>query len=418
MRSAAQLIRAFFFVILIASWGIAASSAIAGDDEPDGLPGVLNGPSRQDVADLIRKIGRDEASDARVDEIVSFFRPRAKFLSRSFEKTALAATDPEFVAKMDAVAKDLTGKPADTRNLVVRAINHQLGLATEDHRRQMINDFERRAEPPMSLSGKVVDDRERPIANVVVSTSGALTRTDDKGMFVLKFRRPRYLYSTVSLEAKGYALGETTFDLTALQDADHRTYPLLKQAVCDGKVVDLKGNPVAGAEVQLMMDEGAFHRGLNDEGLRAGRMGIAITLIARSGEDGRYAFRGLPPKGDLNPGQYAYSISANHPKFIANFDNFGNDQEPRANITIPLTPGCSISGTVTDPAGKPVANTRFACSPRSEADICRWGHRTPKGNFGSTTCFPEMCKSLSSPQISRFPSLRRPRSKTNPFVSR
>lgn len=356
MQAIPSLIRTCLFAVLLASWGISGASAAGGDEEPDGLPGVLNGPSRQDVADLIRKVGRDEATDAKVDEILSFFRPRSKDLKRDFPKISRTVLDPRFVAQMDAIAKELTGKPADTRNLFVRALNKNIvGMGTAyDLRIDMVDELKRRAEEPVTLRGKIVDDREKPIPNVVVSTSAAMTKTDDKGNFVLKFRRPKVPFSIVSFEAKGYALCETTFDFESLEDANDRTYPLVKQAVCNGKVVDQKGNPIAGAEVELYIREEAFRRGFDDGGLvRQGRNSF-VTLRATSGEDGRYAFRGLPPRGELPIEQYAFSISASHPKYMPNSDNFLDDQEPRANITIPLSVGCSISGVVTDAAGKAV----------------------------------------------------------------
>lgn len=357
-RQVASWPKLVMMVILLTACSL---TSWAGDDARDDLPGVTNGPSRDDVAALIRKIGRDEPSDANVDEILSFFLPRAKSMNRSFEKISALVTDPVFVARMDVFARDLTGKPADTRNLIVRAINENVTGSNVSHRDDMADELKRRAEPAMTLKGKVVNERDRGIPGVQVTTAGAITHTDAKGRFVLQFRRPRFPYATVSFEAKGYGLGETSFDLDAIEDANDRTYPLLPQAVCDGTVVDLDGKPIAGAEVTMWIHQDAFNRNFGDEGLRAGGNQESITLLARSGPDGRYAFRNLPPRGEL--GQYAYTISASHPRYLSNQDSFGNDQEPRPNITIPLTPGASISGVVSDPAGKPVARAEVRVIP-------------------------------------------------------
>ncbi len=331
---------------------ITSASASPQDEEKDDLPGVINGPTRKEVADLIRQIGRDEPTDACIDSVLSYFRPRAKTLNRPFAKIAEIATDPAFVARMDVYAKELTGKPVDTRNLIVRCINQNVAQSMRSHKDDMADHLKRMAEPPMTLKGRVVNERDRPIEGVLVTTAGALTHTDAKGRFTLEFHKPRFAYATVSFEAKGYGLGETTFDLDTLDDANDRTYPLLPQAVCDGTVVDPEGKPIAGAEVTMWIHNDAFNRNFGDEGLRAGGQQTSITLLAISGPDGRYAFRGLPPRGEL--GQYAYTIGASHPRYLPNQDQFGNDQEPRANITIPLTPGASVTGLVTDPQGKPV----------------------------------------------------------------
>src|SRR5262249_25107586 len=150
-----------------------------------------------------------------VMQITSFFRPRAKQGADRWENLKRRVTDLSFVARMDVLAHELTGRPADTRNLIIRALADDPGCQDASHRAAMRSDLARQAEPPKTLRGRVVDEQARPIRGVLVSTTGALAQSDAQGRFALRVPHPRYLsgrlFATLYLEAKGYGITQANF---------------------------------------------------------------------------------------------------------------------------------------------------------------------------------------------------------------
>jgi hypothetical protein len=191
----------------------------AEDDENDGLPGQLTGPSRHEIEALIKRIGRDKVTPELVDQIMSFFRPRAKQERDRWNALCQRVNEAPFVARMDALTRELTGQPADTRNLVTRALGDHNGRQDDLHRVEMRDDLARHAKAAKTLRGRVQDVEGNPVAGVTVSTSGALSRSDAKGEFTLRFHRPRVSYATVYLEAKGYGLTEGVFLLDEAKES-------------------------------------------------------------------------------------------------------------------------------------------------------------------------------------------------------
>jgi hypothetical protein len=70
------------------------------------------GPSRAEIEDLIRAIGRDPATTRLVDRVVARFHPR--LWTGDFNYVHRLATEPEFVQRMDGLARTALGKPLDT----------------------------------------------------------------------------------------------------------------------------------------------------------------------------------------------------------------------------------------------------------------------------------------------------------------
>ncbi len=344
---------------------VASAVAQAPIEDKDDLPGEMNGPSRDEIVALIKKIGREKATPELVDQITSSFRPRVTFTGDLVGLTH-RVIDPSLVADIDALARELTGKPADTKTLISQTWSQQTGRQLELQRVHMREALVRRAEPPKTLRGRVVDEDEKPIAGVEVTTSGALTHTDAIGDFTLTFPRPRFAFARIYLEANGYGLSETILFLDEIKATDNREYRLSKQAACDGRVVDPDGKPVAGAELDLWLAREVVVRdGSMDKDPNSG---TAEILKSRTDNQGRFAFRGLPPKPLLivpngpKP-RYAFSLKATHRKFEPNQHNFTPDEGPSSDMEFILQPGCTISGTVVDEAGQPVVGATVLMIP-------------------------------------------------------
>ena len=328
-----------------------SDSPIVVDEEKDGLPGKSNAPSRKEIEALIRAIGRDPVTDELVDRIDGLFRPRWSG-HRRFEEVRREATDPTYVAKLDALAREVFKKPADARSLIQFAKNYDFDDGGSAIRAVWKAEEAADKEPRKTIQGQIVDDDSgRPIQGAVVSTAnGTIARTDAKGNYTLKAASPgQQTRLALTIEAPGFALTTTVLDWKEMEEPEVQDLRLPRATPFGGRVVDAKGKPIADVEVELYLQPTAVCR----DGTMAKRGFFTSSQVrVRAGADGLYAFRNVPP--DTGPQQLAYWLDARHPKYQTRRKQYAQNEFLGEGWEITLEPGCTLRGVVVDKAGKPV----------------------------------------------------------------
>ncbi|HET9229567.1 MAG TPA: carboxypeptidase-like regulatory domain-containing protein, partial [Thermoanaerobaculia bacterium] len=174
---------------------------------------------------------------------------------------------------------------------------------------------------PLVLSGQVVDASRKPIPSALVWASadpGAFVRTDAEGRFQLA--APGRRRFDLEVIAPGYLLKKALVLRPQLVSRKIGTLALERAGTIRGKVVDPRGQPLAGAAV------------------------VAGTDRATTDRQGRFELR------RLRPGQ-AYEVRASRP---GSFPRTERATVPRE-LTLVLSPSRGARGKVQDPDGKPIA---------------------------------------------------------------
>ena len=325
------------------------------DEEKDTQAGAAAGPSRGEIADLIRRtVNRDPVTDELVDRIDALFRPRSGRGTRKIETARLRLQDLDFVAMVDDAARDLAKKPADTRALTYRlAIQNDTDDATTI-KDAVRDDLQRESAPRKTIRGRVTDELSgKPIAGAVVaSISGMIARTDDRGFYVLKTRPPKSTNPMIlTIEAPGYALTQTYLAWEELEDVTVSDHRLPRALTFGGQVVDEAKKPIAGATLELWIHNEAICR---DGSMQKVNFNSTTILRARTDAAGLYLFRNMPR--DLPDRVCAISLSVSHPKYQSRQKQYQPNEELGEGWQITLEPGAEIRGTVTDESGKPLAD--------------------------------------------------------------
>lgn len=309
---------------------------------------VSASPSGQEIEELVRAIGRDPATPELLDRIALWFRPQVIW-AHDFERTRTVVADPEFVRRVDAVAKGALGRPLNTFELIRAAAYH----AGYDN--AMLAHFFRSMErdakvQPTEVKGVVRDGMSgRPVAGARVYSDDAITRTDDQGRFVLR-SRPRTVerYGPMVsywVEADGYALRESVAQLFLGQGREW-TVHLRGEVRFEGRVVDDQERPVPRAIVSAAVRRSAVARDTNVKKLEGGNV---VMLAVRTGEDGRFSVPGVP----VSEEQVLVTVS--HPAYQDFHVNPVAPTMPDEPLIVRLRPGCVVSGVVRDGDGHPVA---------------------------------------------------------------
>jgi hypothetical protein len=116
------------------------------------------------------------------------------------------------------------------------------------------------------------------------------------------------------------------------------------------------------------------------ERVQKGAGGASEVLRARTDAEGRFAFRGIPPRS-RDDVRYAFTLTAKHPKFEPVEEFFKTDAGPRSDMEFTLQPGSRIGGTVLDEAGKPVANALIRAFPLPSANFRPETQTNAEGRF-------------------------------------
>jgi len=314
-------------------------------------PGVLPGPSRADVVALLRKIDRDPVTRELVDRVLSLFRPRV-FQRGAFDRVSRLATDPDFVRRIDAISREILGRPADDFALIERANHTHTGREDPLIRREFSEDVERKKKT-LSLSAKVVDaESGNPLPNIFVSTHGTLTRTDGKGEFMLNFTPWLRPFVKFHCEAKGYALRELVLPFDELPLAKPPQIEMYREVPVAGEVVDQEGHPIRGATVELWADRRLIDR----DTWPKSDPGNAVIFVGITDETGKFSIRGVPliVPDRLNRG---FGISI-HRVFHPSYATFNADGRSTVRLDehgptrFTLQPGCVVTGVVVDRQGE------------------------------------------------------------------
>lgn len=168
---------------------------------------------------------------------------------------------------------------------------------------------------PSSIApkGRVIDQNGLPIYNarVELSMAGqsrpAVTRTDANGWYALRPVSTHSAGVTVRVEAEGYLPSEEVDITAALASGDRPpTFKLTRrESTIDGVVMDLRGQPVGGAKVQLFVDgELAAETTAHDDGYYALSADLTtaksamLTVSAYGYTDGGAVLPSLPGPGE------------------------------------------------------------------------------------------------------------------------
>lgn len=198
---------------------------------------------------------------------------------------------------------------------------------------------------PARISGRVVEDTTRkPVAGALVwpaEDPSAFVLTDAKGAYTIKV--PESDNPRVDAAAVGYLPA-----MEAARGAAGPTLVMKPAATASGTVVDESGKPVADAVVRAAPESG---------GLRPGRGGANIGLMARSNAQGAFQVR-LPPGESV-------TLTATHPDYTAAKLNLPElaPRSARTGLKLVLARGLSGFGRVVDTAGRPVAGAEVSLSP-------------------------------------------------------
>ena len=200
-------------------------------------------------------IGRDPVTPELVDHVGLWFRPQHLW-ARSLESTRQRATDPGFVGRIDRLANEVLGKPADTLTLIHEARVYHVGNDDAELKASLF----RHANPPkgsVTIEGVVSNQSTgQPVSGAEVYTNDVLVRTTSAGRFFLKAVPSGETRIRLWIQAEGYAFGDVSVDVGKPVELVVGLSPELPFV---GKVVDPEGRPVGGAVVRARADRALHH---------------------------------------------------------------------------------------------------------------------------------------------------------------
>jgi beta-lactamase regulating signal transducer with metallopeptidase domain len=253
---------------------------------------TASGPSRSEIADLIRTIGRDPVSAAIVDRIVAMYHPRFLW-SLDFDRMKQVATDPAAFSHLDRLSQEVQGKRLDTLMLLRAASMYHRGY-DDAMMKQMLRQWIAEAGWPVeTIRGSVVEaETGKPIPFPHVYSDESIASTDQEGKFEIRVRRrpgstkPNALW----LEADGFASGHFL-----VKDGREPRITLEHDAPFFGMVVDHEGKPLAGAEVRARVHPALVMLG---DATRPEEIDLGLDSVfqVRTDHDGRFSFRGVPER--------------------------------------------------------------------------------------------------------------------------
>ncbi|MBW7864276.1 MAG: sigma-70 family RNA polymerase sigma factor [Candidatus Hydrogenedentes bacterium] len=216
------------------------------------------------------------------------------------------------------------------------------------------------AAPPAHVSGRISDGEGNPVANaeVFLEVGRGFDRNDISGRYRARTgpdgryqiaRVDRFGPGLLYADAEGFSMAFDVCDPAEgrmLRDVDVTLSPADQYVA--GRVADEGGAPVAGASVECLY-YGYDAEGLAETamtGVTTGNIGGVKLVFTAADADG--AFRLAIPNGGLCDFRVVHG-------------GYGTGFFPRVptgeeNAVFTLKPGGAISGTVTDPEGRPVPN--------------------------------------------------------------
>jgi beta-lactamase regulating signal transducer with metallopeptidase domain/protocatechuate 3,4-dioxygenase beta subunit len=298
--------------------------------------------SRSEIEGLIRAIGRDPTTPELVDRLSLRFLPHMTW-AYDLAETRRLATDAEFVERIDAISRDVLGKPADTLTLVEEAVFYHVGRDDAGILGDLNGKIEARKQEPATIEGTVDDQKTgRPLAGALVHTDEALTRTDDQGRFTLLVRsRPGWSFK-YWVDARGYTIREVTI---AKPEADRQAIHLLPEAPFEGQILDPEGRPIAGASLRAWVDRAAV---IGHEFDTRNGGANSFILTARTDDQGRFSIPGVPPS------KLPVNLQVSHPDHLSVSLNHPAPTSAESPLVIRMKPGAVVGGIVVDEQGRGV----------------------------------------------------------------
>ncbi|MBC8405695.1 MAG: carboxypeptidase regulatory-like domain-containing protein [Planctomycetes bacterium] len=210
--------------------------------------------------------------------------------------------------------------------------------------------------PELTISGKVVDQNDIPIQGARLHAFGVqknyvLSLAD--GTFALNHIDPDNEFCFIYAEKEGYLLGRADFNPKSGSVTNH-VFVLYPGAELSGKLSDPSGGAIEGASLSIGRNSSSFER-----------------IDTHSDATGLFQFPNVPPGGQL--------LHINAEKFSPQVIELSVPEDagsmPFMNVT--LDRGSFIAGTVTDPAGNPVAEAYL--SVRNQASYTGKRVQTDEG---------------------------------------
>lgn len=199
--------------------------------------------------------------------------------------------------------------------------------------------------PAYRITGRVVDEAERPFAGAEVATFFTLydpEHSDADGRFVVSANSDRER-DTLFARAPGFVMAQTTVS-TKEPPKDH-VLVLRRGTRVTGRVTGPDGRPVAGAEIYIGFSPHAFNR-----------------INAISGDDGRFEFEAVD-SGDQTLVTQRRGLSPDHRvlKIAAG--------AALVEVDVQLAPAHFVAGLVVDEGGAPAKDVRVSILVRDAAQL-------------------------------------------------
>lgn len=256
---------------------------------PAEQPSTSSSPSRSEISDLIRLIDRDPVTPTLVDRIAATYYPRFLW-SVDFGRMKQVATDHQAVKQLDALAREVQGKPLDTFTLLRLAMIYHIGYDDAMMKQFLRKWIAEETLPRVTIRGTVVDEVSgQPIPFPRVCAEDAVAPADERGHFEFAVRKNAGASRDISLwvEADGHASGEYL-----VRQNDDLRIALRRNVPFFGMVVDHEGKPVEGAEVSAKVHRALMVLGeTRPEEFRGGSHSV---FQVRTDRDGRFTFQGVP----------------------------------------------------------------------------------------------------------------------------
>ena len=202
------------------------------------------------------------------------------------------------------------------------------------------------------ISGRVADSAGNAVQGVAVFAfdgSGAMANaaavTDSDGQYTLgnDLATGRYTVVIPSLFSKGYAPASASVTVPAEDTVD---FALEKSSTIGGRVVDAGGSPAAGATVF------AISKDLNLDETQLAQFLAAGMATTKTDQDGRFVL-----DGGIGSGAYTVTASFGSVPVSSSVEVQAGSM---ANIVLDFGETITITGRVTDDAGKPLENAMVA----------------------------------------------------------
>lgn len=199
--------------------------------------------------------------------------------------------------------------------------------------------------PGASISGKVVDDNNQPVADATVYAYPRTveTKTNQQGEYILSGLGLDHETFDIFAYKDGYASGRTIAKRTSQQEPYYEleSNPIIITTSQQQKisrliqVVDHNLNPIQGAKIYVNSTE----------------------TVYETREDGRFELKGYLYENQPNPAQHTQHVLVSKEGFAYNYAEV--DLLNNTPYVITLIPGNTIKGKVVDENGNPVPGIQF-----------------------------------------------------------